>query len=199
MMLLQSQHEGSAEAARLRAVRARHAAVLSADWRRAHDGVSDMLEVRAEMGERHRILRFDDAADTAEMDFLAESHGDVGFLLELVDRAATTVLALRRDQDRQAQDRQGEGGARQGSAGPVADERKNYAAEAAMKCGESGFKVFLEQCHGLERPLTDERTAQKLRSLLGVTSRRELNSNDAAAARWKKLRRVYETWRRAQQ
>lgn len=195
MMLRQVQHEGSAEAVKLRAVRARHAAVLSADWRRAHDGVSDMLEVRAEMGERHGILRFDAAADAAEMDFVAASHGDVGFLLELVDRAAKTVLALRQAQDRQAQERRGEG---QGVAGPVADERKNYAAEAAMKCGESGFKVFLEERHGLERPLTDDRTAQKLRSLLGVTSRRELNSNDAAAARWKKLRGDYETWRRAQ-
>lgn len=73
---------------------------------------------------------------------------------------------------------------------------KNYAAEAAIKCGEPAFKAFLEAEHGLERPLTDERCAQKLRSLLGITTRKTLNSDGTAALRWKKLRGEFEAWRR---
>ncbi len=75
-------------------------------------------------------------------------------------------------------------------------EMKNHAAEAAMKCQEPAFKAFLEARHGLERPLTGERVAQKVRSLLGVTSRAELNRNAAAVDRWKRLRGEFETWRR---
>jgi hypothetical protein len=51
--------------------------------------------------------------------------------------------------------------------------------------------------HGLDSPATTERAAQKLRSLLGVTSRRELNSDADAAARWKRLRGEFEAWKRA--
>lgn len=74
---------------------------------------------------------------------------------------------------------------------------KDYAAEAAMKCAEPAFKRFLMECHGLQSPATDDRTAQKLRSLLGVTSRRELNESTAAAARWRSLRTAFDGWRRA--
>lgn len=73
---------------------------------------------------------------------------------------------------------------------------KDYAAEAAMKCADPAFKRFLIECHGLERPATDDRTAQKLRSLLGVTSRRALNESTAAAARWRSLRTAFDGWRR---
>lgn len=73
---------------------------------------------------------------------------------------------------------------------------KDYAAEAAMKCAEPAFKRFLMECHGLESPATDDRTTQKLRSLLGVTSRRELNEGGGAAARWRSLRTAFESWRR---
>lgn len=72
---------------------------------------------------------------------------------------------------------------------------KDYAAEAAMKCDDPAFKRFLMDRHGLQSPATEERTAQKLRSVLRVTSRRELNDGGEAAARWVQLRRDFEAWR----
>lgn len=73
---------------------------------------------------------------------------------------------------------------------------RDLAAEAAMKCGEPAFKAYLEAEHGLERPLTDERCAQKLRSLCGVISRAELNQPGRAADAWVELRRAFEAWRK---
>jgi hypothetical protein len=77
------------------------------------------------------------------------------------------------------------------------DPAKNFAAECGMKCGEAKFGEFLEVVHGLERPLSPERVAQKVRSMLGVTSRAELNNGGQAAERWKALRGEFEAWRRA--
>ncbi|KOF17857.1 hypothetical protein AC244_15915 [Ensifer adhaerens] len=73
---------------------------------------------------------------------------------------------------------------------------KNYAAECAMKCKEPAFKKFLEERHGLERPLTDERVNTRVRSLLKVSSRSKLNEDAAAAARWRDLRDEFDAWRR---
>lgn len=74
---------------------------------------------------------------------------------------------------------------------------KDYAAECAMLCGNPAFKVFLNERHGLERPLTDERVAQKVRSLLGVVSRAELNRPGRAVDAWRQLRDAFQSWKRA--
>nr|WP_289624621.1 hypothetical protein [Sinorhizobium sp. 7-81] len=79
---------------------------------------------------------------------------------------------------------------------PAKQSRKNYAAECAIKCGEPAFKKFLEERQGLERPLTDDRVETKVRSILKVSSRAELNDDPAAAARWQDLRNAFDAWRR---
>jgi len=168
---------------RLARIRSDLAGIESRDWTRVEDGEGGYVEATGEFGERVDLLRFRAVATAAEKQFVADALDTVRFLLGLIDRA---IERMRAPPSSQA------------PAGPVADERKNYAAEAAMKCGEAAFKVFLGERHGLERPMTDERTAQKLRSILGVTSRRDLNSDDAAAARWKKLREEYAEWWRAE-
>ncbi len=73
---------------------------------------------------------------------------------------------------------------------------KDYAAEAAMKVQDWRFRRFLAERHGLVPPLTAERATQRLRGLLGVTSRRELNDGGRAALAWVRLRNDFETWRR---
>ena len=170
------------EAVRLLAIRARLAAVSSSQWARAHDGISDMVEARAEMGELQRILRFDDAATPAEMDFVAAALDDVRLLLGLVDRA---IKAHRQSAANQ-------------SAGEPEARPPNFAVETGILCGDGRFQTFLTLCHGLEKPATNERAAQRLRSLLGVSSRSELNNDQNAAARWRKLRDQYKAWKRGQ-
>lgn len=171
----------SAEAIELRKTRDRLAALNGAEWLLSSDGVVTLVEARTSEG-RTEIARFHNAATPDEIDFFANAPHMVAFLLRLVDRAIASALQGRTQPPAQA-------------PGKAA----NYAAEAAMKCGEPAFLVFLEKRHGLERPLTDDKAAQKLRSLLRISSRTELNNDSAAAERWRSLRADYEAWRKAGQ
>lgn len=78
---------------------------------------------------------------------------------------------------------------------PSQGEPKNYATECAMKCQEPAFRVFLEERHGLTKPLNDERVATRVRSILNIGSRADLNTDRAAAARWRDLVKSYDAWR----
>jgi hypothetical protein len=74
-----------------------------------------------------------------------------------------------------------------------------------MLCASPAFMLFLHERHGLEKPMTAERAAQKLRSVLGVVSRREINDvrrdatgaliENPALAAWKDLRRDFQVWK----
>ncbi|MBD9635926.1 hypothetical protein IB277_06415 [Ensifer sp. ENS07] len=79
---------------------------------------------------------------------------------------------------------------------PSQGEPKNYATECAMKCQEPAFRVFLEERHGLTKPLSDERVATRVRSILNIGSRADLNTDRAAANRWRDLVKSYDAWRR---
>lgn len=175
------------ESARLARIRDQYSAIAPASWSRVHDGdpadAGCFVEAMGPMGELSPVLRFCRGATDNEIAFVADAPDNVRFLLDLVDRAITR---LKPKQDRSPQ---------HGPPAPAGS--KNFAAECAMKCDEPAFRVFLEEKHGLERPLTDERVAQKVRGLLGVTSRVELNQQGQAAERWKALRGDFEAWRRA--
>lgn len=171
------------DSARLAAVRARHEAIAPGDWSRVHDDAGCFVEARGPMGELLPVLRFDPGASEDEIAFVCHATDDVGFLLGLVDRA---IERFKPKPD--CSPARGD----PAPAGP-----KNFAAECAMKCDEPAFRVFLEERHGLERPLTEDRVAQKVRGLLGVTSRKELNDGGQSAERWKALRADYDAWRRA--
>jgi hypothetical protein len=176
------------DAQRLAAIRADLAAVESRAWVRVEDGEGGFVEAscdgfwRSSDG-RFVRLRFDPSAADTEKQFVADALENIRFLLKLVDRAIDKM----RPPESQTP-----------PAGPIHDDPKNYAAEAGMLCGNTAFKVFLAERHGLEKPMTDDRTAQKLRSLLSVTSRKDLNSDDRAAAGWKKLRGEFYQWKRHQ-
>lgn len=164
------------DTARLNQIRQQLAAIDPADWTLVSDGEGCFAEARGPMGELVPVFRFHPGASADEMQFAANAPAYVRFLLGLVDRAIAKLKPRPEP----------------------AREQKNYAAEASMRCKEPAFRVFLEAQHGLERPLTDERVNQKVRSLLGVQSRRDLNDSERAAAAWRQLRDEFETWRRAQ-
>jgi hypothetical protein len=176
-----------ADATKLRAIRTAMADIAPGDWTRVHGEGGAFIEARGEMGELFVMLRFD-AATPDEIAFVCNVPDTVRFLLRLLDEAFGTIRALR-----------GEPPRRNAAKGePAASESKNYAAECAMKCQEPAFKVFLEERHGLERPLTDDRVAQKVRSILGVTSRKEINEGGRASDAWKALRTDFAAWLKAQ-
>lgn len=70
----------------------------------------------------------------------------------------------------------------------------DYAAECAMMCGRSDFRRYLSERHGLD-VADDERVKTRVRSILKIKSRGELNDDPQAAARWKDLRARFHAWR----
>lgn len=199
------------ESERLSSIREALAAIAPGQWTLAADGEGEFVEARGPMGELSPLCRLHPGATDDEKHFVADAVEHVRFLLGLVDRA---IRFASRGAPAAAQPAApaGRGMGRDARSGlrPPAEEGgpvdhglrgKDYAAEAAMKCAEPAFRAFLEERHGLERPLTDSRAAQKVRSLCGVTSRRELNDRgaegDRALARWRSLAAEFEAWRRA--
>lgn len=162
---------------RLNQIRQRHAALDRAAWLFSDDGVSKMLESRGRDGSIVRIATFTGTSTLDEQMFAAAAPDDMGFLLGLVDRA----VAKERDRKRAAEPAQA----------------KDYAAEIAMKCQEPAFKAFLIEKHRLEDKTTDERVVSRVRSMLAVTSRRDVNTDPEALKRWTALRVDFENWKRA--
>ncbi len=71
---------------------------------------------------------------------------------------------------------------------------KDYAAECAMKCNDRLFRIYLSECHGVDA--TDsERINTRVRSILAIRSRAELNTDPAAKARWRDLKAAFDAWR----
>lgn len=171
----------NAEAIELRKARERFRALGGAEWLLTADGAATFVEARSGV-ERVVVAHFSETATTDEIDFFVNAPRMIDLLLRLVDRA---IAAMKRAGVNEPQQRRS------------ADKPVNYAAQAAMKCGEPAFLVFLEECHGLQRPLTDDKAAQKLRTLLRITSRKELNNDSAAAERWRSLCTAFEVWRKA--
>lgn len=80
-------------------------------------------------------------------------------------------------------------------AAPSMEPDKNYAAECGMRCNDPMFRRFLTEQHGLETSDL-ERVATRVRTMLAVSSRAELNTDPEAAARWISLRAEFEAWKR---
>ncbi len=173
----------SAEAIELRRIRTKLAALDGAQWFRSTDERGEFVEAKTRHGELNEIARFHPGTLAEEKDFVASAPEMVAFLLRLVDRAIQSARGNQRPQQHQARRAQ--------------KREKDFAAEAAMKCDDPVFKAFLEERHGLERPLTSDRAAQRLRSILNIRSRKELNESSDAAERWLDLRGAFEAWKRA--
>jgi hypothetical protein len=73
----------------------------------------------------------------------------------------------------------------------------NLTANAAMMLGTSSFLKFLE--HRLSVNLHNDELVDYdglLKGALNIKSKRELNTDPAAASRWRDLRAEYENWMR---
>jgi hypothetical protein len=178
-------HTLSPDAKRLREIRAALDSIAPADWTRVHDQGGAFIEIRGAMGELFVLARFDAGATKEEMAFATDAPDMVRFLLRLLDNSFQTIRKLK-----------GAPPSNRAAGEPAA--HKNFAAECALKCQDARFRVYLEERHGLERPLTDDRVAQRVRSILGVRSRNELNTDGRAAEAWKALRADFAAWLKAQ-
>lgn len=72
---------------------------------------------------------------------------------------------------------------------------KNYMANAAMTLKDGSFWRFLEATTA-GGPVRSETAAEtRMKSVLKITSKTDLNKDPEAARRWVGLRRDYETWK----
>lgn len=158
-----------------------------------------------DMGEIVPVLTFSGLARDEEKQFFAAAPLFVRLLLRLHDRAVPEIKRLRALLDGDAPQEAPDKGQsdpwdemrRERAPGRAArPDPKDYAAQAAMCCGQPGFLAFLRDRHGLEAPLTAERAAQKVRSLCGVSSRAEFNTDGKAADAWRALYGAFQTWKR---
>jgi hypothetical protein len=157
---------------RLALARSRLAGV-SKNWIIVADSNGFRVEVDAADGPEE-IMTFAETASYDDREFILNAASDVRFLLGLVDRSITRVRELK----------------------AKLPELPDYAAQSAMLCADPAFKKYMAVKHGLEAPLTDDRVATRLRSILSISSRSDLNTSDPAAERWKALVSSFENWKR---
>ena len=68
---------------------------------------------------------------------------------------------------------------------------------AGMLCGIGAFQQFIrEESDGWDHRPTSEEAAEWLRANCGIKSRAELNTNEVAAQRLRKIRAQYDAWMR---
>lgn len=140
------------------------------------DDQGEFLDAKGRDGTLVTVLRFTGQVTPEERDCVVHALDDVRFLLMLLDRAIKALRPPRPTQEPRAA-------------------LKDHTTEAAMLCESPAFKRFLMEEHGLESPATKDRTAQKLRSLLSITSRKDLNNDDGARERWFALRAKFNIWK----
>jgi hypothetical protein len=69
--------------------------------------------------------------------------------------------------------------------------------QAGRRCDDKAFQKFLRDGLGLISVTDTKQAADAVRWHCGVDSRRGLNDNPAAAAKWKDLDRSYQAWLKA--
>lgn len=70
-----------------------------------------------------------------------------------------------------------------------------YAKACAILSGKHDFRTYLTVVHGLEA-VDGERVNTRVRTILNIQSRNELDEDPAARQRWFSLVRDYESWNR---
>ncbi|MBB3591697.1 hypothetical protein FHX08_002041 [Rhizobium sp. BK529] len=69
------------------------------------------------------------------------------------------------------------------------------ALQFAISCREPAFKIFLHEQKGFSHPMSDDQAVANVLSLLGIRSREEVRSDEAAAEQWRLLVEDFRTWR----
>jgi hypothetical protein len=185
------------EKRRLAAIRQRHV-YSHHGWSVSYDGMAAQLlatdPASFENNPEPETVATLPHADLNLVEFLVNAHTDIGFLLAMLDRAIERIHAL---SGKQAAPRQAERTATHAD-NPLLNRHGNQAdlaANCAILCNEPAFKKFLKTCHGLVTA-NDEATAAKVRELLGIASRKTLNTDPQKAVIWRKLVHDYEGWLR---
>lgn len=118
-----------------------------------------------------------DALEVSQL--IINAPDDIGFLLGLIDRSISKVNQLKATIEK-LENR---------------EKPKNYASNAAILIKEYKFKEFLKMRHGLST-MNDDAADRKVKEMLGIASKKQLNSDPNKAEIWLRLTREFEGWKR---
>ena len=131
--------------------------------------------------EQFAVLSFDPKADIGDQEIVAHARDDLAWLLAAYDRLVRHYREILAEKERAERARKG----------------KDFAAECAMLCGQHAFRTFLQDRHGLDTA-DRERIDTRVRSILAIQSRAELNKDESARQRWFSLRAEFTRWKGGQ-
>ena len=120
--------------------------------------------------ERRIMATFELDVPAQQVEILSRYKDDVGFLLQLLTEAFTTIRQLR--------------------SGSTTEAPKDYAAQAAMLCGQPAYIRYLQEKHALPADATADQVADAQRKAAKINSKADLN----AAARWIRHHQAYQAW-----
>jgi hypothetical protein len=110
----------------------------------------------------------------ADRDLLVGGTSYLQFMLDLYDDACAAIRSLRP---------------------PPEPKPTDYTQQCAILCGDRRFQRFLHEQHGLDNYDDKIRVESCVRSMLSIQSRKQLNEDPEAAARWDSMRADYYTWK----
>lgn len=149
-------------------------------WGMEADGETIKLVARRSTGEDVTLGHFSTDALPDEIELICGAFDLLLLLMRTRARAREEFRELRR-QLGQEEKRLREG---------------DFAANAAMHCGERPFQRFLEEASQCG-PVRDKLAADtRLKGLLNITSKKQINEDAAAQGRWIAFRGRYEHWMR---
>lgn len=148
----------------------------STDWQFALTHEGETLTARViPVEDPYKVLTFDKACTYPDRDSIIHAHADRTFLLELLDEAFAVIRRMRGQL-------------------PRPKKPADYAAECAMKCKDPDFQMFMHQVYGVDNPSDTLRVENRVKSMLQISSKKDLNENSEAANAWRKLVGEAEAW-----
>jgi hypothetical protein len=161
---------------RLADIRRRHAEA-STDWQFALTNEGEIVSARViPVDDPYTVLTLAKDCTHYDRELVCHAHADQGFLLEMLDQAFTVIRTLRHALERRQ------------------PKPTNYAANCAMACKSAEFQLFMHVEHGVDNPSDFIRVENKVKSMLGIHSKKELDQDPDAAQRWLKLWRDGQDW-----
>ena len=142
-------------------------------WEMETRGDLTALVTRRSSGEEVEICRFSRRALPDEIRLIAGIVPNICLLLDLIARAEVRVRQLE-------------------SESPA----KNYEANAAILCQGAAFHRFLEIKSGGEVIADKQAADTRMKELLGIASKKDINTDERARQAFLSLRAEFEAWMR---
>ncbi|NWJ24737.1 hypothetical protein [Rhizobium sp. RM] len=155
--------------------------LVSDGWERVYNSAESQAEIcqRDHMtGEISPIVIIRPACPYHDGQLIEKSLTYIRAMVMLIEAAATKIHRLEAQHQPARQEK-----------------KKDHAAECAMLCGKQDFRRYLIQNHALAEASDDERVKTRVRNILNINSRADLNTDPDATARWKKLRGDFYAWK----